>query len=219
VARLCAERQVLFHCDAAQAAGKLSVDLSALPIAYLTVSAHKLYGPKGVGALIVRRGTPYTPLLVGGHQEDDRRGGTENVAAVAGFGRAAELAVAELASRAGRAAGLRDELERLILAEIPGSYVNGGGAPRIANTTNIGFPGIDSESLVKLLDGEGICVSAGSACLANALTPSHVVQAMTGSYAKAGEAIRFSLSHLNTPQDVQGVTAVLKARISAIRGR
>ena len=217
VARLCADRKVLFHCDAAQAAGKLAINLAGLPLHYLTVSAHKLYGPKGIGALVIRAGSPYTPLLVGGHQEEDRRGGTENVPAIAGFGRAAEVAAGELNSRAARVGELRDELERLILAEIPGSYVNGAGAPRIANTTNLGFSGIDAESLVKLLDGEGICVSAGSACLAHSPTPSHVVQAMTGSYAKAGEAVRFSLSHLNTLAEVRAVVAVLQGRIAAIR--
>lgn len=219
VARLCADRDVLFHCDAAQAVGRLPVSLSALPIDYLTVSSHKFYGPKGVGALIVRHGRPYTPLLIGGHQEDDRRGGTENVPAVAGLGRAAELAAAEMVSRATRVSVLRDELERLVLAEIARGYVNGRGAPRIPNTTNIGFSGVDSESLVQLLDAQGVYVSAGSACLANALTPSHVVQAMTGSYAKAGEALRFSLSHLNTLEEVHSAVSLLKARIVTLRSR
>jgi len=219
VARLCAARGVLFHCDAAQAAGKLTIDLTALPIDYLTVSAHKFFGPKGVGALVVRPEAPYTPLVIGGHQEENRRGGTVNVPAVAGFGRAAELAGAELGSRATRVGVLRDELERLILAEISGSYVNGGGVSRIPNTTNIGFSGIDSESLVKLLDEDQVYVSAGSACLASSLTPSHVVQAMTGSYAKAGEAVRFSLSHLNTLEEILAAVARLKAKVSAIRGR
>jgi len=219
VGRLCVERGVLFHCDAAQAAGKVPIDLAEVGIDYLTVSSHKFYGPKGVGALVLRPGTPFTPLLMGGQQEGGRRGGTENVPGIAGFGRAAELAVSELAARAARAGALRDELERLILAEFPGSYCNGAGAPRIANTTNLGFPGMDSESLVKVLDAEGVCVSAGSACLAHALTPSHVVQAMTGSYAKAGEALRFSVSHLNTTEEVQTAVRILKAKVAAIRGR
>ena len=219
VARLCAERHILFHCDAAQAVGKVPIDLVGLPIDYLTVSAHKIYGPKGVGALVARPGAPYTPVLIGGQQEGERRGGTENVPGIVGFGRAAELAATELRPRSTRSAELRDELERLVLEEIPGTYPNGRGAPRVSNTTNIGFPGIDSESLVKLLDEEGVCASAGSACLAKAPTPSHVVHAMTGSYAKAGEAIRFSLSHLNTLEEVRTAVGCLKAKIAAIRGR
>ena len=219
VAKLCADRGARFHCDAAQAGGKIAIDLSRLAIDYLTLSAHKLYGPKGVGALVIRPGSPYRPLLIGGHQEADRRGGTENVPAIVGFGCAAELAAAELGSRSARVADLRDHLEGAVLAEIPGTYCNGAGAPRIANTTNLGFSGLDAESLVKLLDGEGICVSAGSACLAHSPTPSHVVQAMTGSYAKAGEAIRFSLSHLNTDEEVPRAVRVLRAKVAAIRGR
>jgi cysteine desulfurase len=219
VTGLCAARKILVHCDAVQAAGKLPIGLAGLAIDYLTVSAHKLFGPKGVGALIVGPDAPYTPMVVGGHQEEDRRGGTENVPAIVGFGRAAELVQADLGYRSARSGELRDTLEGLVLREIPGTYCNGHGAARIPNTTNIGFSGIDSEGLVKLLDKEGVCVSAGSACLANTLTPSHVVQAMTGSYAKAGEAIRFSLSHLNTQEDIQTAVGFLKANVSAIRRR
>jgi cysteine desulfurase len=217
VSELCLQRGVLFHCDAVQAAGKLPIDLASLTINYLTISGHKIFGPKGAGALVIGNNTPFTAMLYGGHQENDRRGGTENVPAIVGFGRAAELAMAEQLFRGEQARGLRDELQRRILAEIPGAYVNGSNVPRIPNTTNIGFDGFDSETLVSLLDQEGICVSSGSACLTDSITPSHVVQAMTGSYKKAGEAIRFSLSHLNTTRELEEVAASLRRVIAALR--
>ena len=217
VSELCRQRGILFHCDAVQAAGKLPIDLRDLSIDYLTISAHKLFGPKGAGALVLGHQTPFTAMLYGGHQENDRRGGTENVPAIVGFGRAAELAKAEQPFWSERVRGLRDELESRILAEIPGTYLNGSNIPRIANTTNIGFEGLDSETLVSLLDQEGVCVSSGSACLSDSITPSHVVQAMTGSYQKAGEAIRFSLSHLNDIRDLEKVLGCLKRVVSTLR--
>jgi cysteine desulfurase len=217
VSELCLERDILFHCDAVQAAGKLPIDLRTLSIDYLTVSAHKIFGPKGAGALVLGNSTPFTAMLYGGHQENDRRGGTENVPAIIGFGRAAELAMTERVSRSQHVREFRDELQSQILAEVPGTYVNGANAPRIPNTTNIGFEGIDSETLVSLLDQEGICVSSGSACLSDSITPSHVVQAMTGSYKKAGEAIRFSLSHLNNMRELEEVTGRLRRVVSTLR--
>lgn len=210
IARLCLQRGVLFHCDAVQAAGKTPIDLRELQIDYLTVSGHKIFGPKGVGALILEPTAPFTPLLYGGHQENERRGGTQNVPAIVGFGKAAEFAVAERIPRTECSSQLRDELESRILSEIDGTYVNGKGAPRIPNTTNIGFEGRDSETLVSLLDQEAICVSSGSACLSDSVTPSHVVQAMTGSYERAGEAVRFSVSHLNTHEEIDIVLKALK---------
>ena len=217
VSELCLQRDILFHCDAVQAAGKLPIDLRPLSIDYLTVSAHKIFGPKGAGALVVGNNTPFTAMLYGGHQENDRRGGTENVPAIVGFGRAAELAMAEGVSRSEYVRELRDELQSRVLAEVPGTYVNGSNAPRIPNTTNVGFEGIDSETLVSLLDQEGVCVSSGSACLSDSITPSHVVQAMTGSYKRAGEAIRFSLSHLNNAQELEEVAGCLRRVISTLR--
>lgn len=217
VSKLCLQRGILFHSDAVQAAGKLPIDLKGLSIDYLTISAHKLFGPKGAGALVLGNQTPFTAMLYGGHQENDRRGGTENVPAIVGFGRAAELAKAEQPYRSEHVRGLRDELESRILAEIPGTYLNGSNAARIANTTNIGFEGLDSETLVSLLDQEGVCVSSGSACLSDSITPSHVVQAMTGSYEKAGEAIRFSLAHLNNIEDLEKTLECLKRVVSTLR--
>lgn len=218
IARMCAARGILFHCDAVQAAGKLPMDLRQLSIDYLTLSSHKLYGPKGAGALIVSGNAPLTPLHIGGHQESGRRGGTENLPAIAGFGCAAELAAAEWEGRAARVRGLRDDFETLVLGGIPQACVHGAAAPRLPNTVNFGFDEVDAESLIQILDAEGICASAGSACLTNTPTPSHVVQAMTGSYARAGEAVRFSLSHLNTEAEIQTTFRVLSGAVKALRG-
>lgn len=214
VATVCRSRNVRWHCDAVQAAGKVPIDFYSIGADYLTLSAHKMHGPKGVGALIAAQGAPFSPMLFGGHQEMGRRGGTENVAAIVGFGVAAVLALREMESRMAVTARLRDRLERGILEAITLASVNGSGR-RIPNTTNIGFPGIDSDTLVSLLDQQGICVSSGSACLSDAVAPSHVLLAMTGSYQKASEAIRFSLSHLNTRDEIDRTIDVLKAAVLA----
>lgn len=208
IAKICNGKGVLFHCDAVQAVGKIPVDVGRVPADYLTVSAHKLYGPKGVGALVVRSGAPFEAMLIGGNQEGGRRGGTENVGLIVGFGVAAELAKRDLYVRDTQVGALRDELETTILARIPGTCVHGSRAHRIPNTTNLGFGGIDSDAMVAFLDSQGVCVSSGSACLANALAPSHVVLAMTRSVEKAKQAIRFSLSHLSEESAV--VTTVEK---------
>ena len=202
---LCHARGILMHCDAVQAAGRIPLNLREVPIDYLSVSAHKLHGPKGIGALVVARGAPFSPLFFGGHQESDKRAGTENVPAIAGFGKAAELARVELDARARFTSALRDRLEAGILRRLPKAYINGRGAPRIPTPTTLGFPGSDSDVLVTRLDQRGICVSSGSACLADSVTPSHVVHAMTNSYERANEAIRFSLSHLNTAEEIDAV--------------
>jgi cysteine desulfurase len=217
IAALCRQRGVPFHCDAVQAAGKLPIDLRSVPIDYLTMSAHKLHGPKGAGALVVSPQAPFASLLHGGHQENGRRGGTENVPAVMGFAKAAGLAAAELAQRAQHVAALRDRLENRILNEVNGTVVNGRGAARLPNTTNIGFAGADSDTMVALLDQHGICVSSGSACLSDAVTPSHVILAMTGSYQKASEAIRFSLSHLNTAAEIEQTVEAVKQAVASLR--
>jgi cysteine desulfurase len=217
IAALCRARGVPFHCDAVQAAGKVPIDLRSVPIDYLTLSAHKLHGPKGVGALIVSPQAPFFPMLYGGHQESGRRGGTENVPAIMGFAKAAGLAAAELTARAKHVAALRDRLESRILAEVAGTVVNGSGAPRLPNTTNIGFRDVDSDTLVTLLDQAGICVSSGSACLSDAVSPSHVIQAMTGSYQRASEAIRFSLSHLNTATEIDVTVEAVKRAVASLR--
>ena len=210
VARLCRQKGVQFHCDAVQAAGKVLIDFQEIGAHYLTISSHKIFGPKGAGALIIDSDVSLKPLLVGGNQEDGRRGGTENVPAIIGFGKACQLAYEQLDKRCRFVGQLRDKLENGILSEIPGTYLNGTGVARIQNTSNIGFSGYDSDTLVELLDQLGICVSSGSACLAESNTPSHVILAMTGSYRKASEAIRFSLSHLNTWEDIDRTIDCLK---------
>jgi len=202
---LCRARNILFHCDAVQAAGRIPLNLRETPVDYLSLSSHKMHGPKGVGALVVGNGAPYSPLLHGGHQEMGRRAGTENVPGIVGFGKAADLARIEMPARTGTVTALRDRLETGITKRIEVAYVNGGLAPRLPNTTNLGFRGVDSDTLVTLLDQRGICVSSGSACLADSVTPSHVVQAMTNSYERANEAVRFSLSHLNTVEEIDTV--------------
>jgi cysteine desulfurase len=216
IAQLCADRGVPLHVDAVQAAGKLPIDLERLPIDYLSVSAHKLFGPKGVGALIA---SPQSirPLIRGGSQEAGRRAGTENVPAIVGFGEAARLAGLELRQRASTVASLRDRLERGLSQSIEGCYVNGIGQPRISNTTNIGCIGIDGDTLAGVLDVAGIQVSTGSACSAGTLSPSHVVMAMSNSYERAGEAVRFSLSHLNTEAEIDRAITVVKESIASLR--
>ena len=201
-AKTCRDKGVLFHCDAVQAVGKIPVDVSQVQADYLTISAHKLYGPKGTGALFIRSGAPFEPMVVGGHQEGGRRGGTENVGLIIGFGVAAERASRDLAARGAHVKMLRDKLESEILAAIPGTRVNGTRHHRIPNTTNIGFEGIDADALVAFLDSQSVCVSSGSACMANALAPSHVVLAMTQSVERAKQAIRFSLSHLTNAKEI-----------------
>lgn len=220
ISELCRVKGVLLHVDAVQAAGKIPITFHSLGIDYLSISAHKIFGPKGTGALIVRNGAPFYPLHHGGHQESGRRGGTENVACVVGFGKAAMLANVELNRQHRNVGKLRDQLENAVVKQVPGTYINGLATNRVPNTTNIGFPGVDADTLVATLDAAGICVSAGSACLTDSIAPSHVIMAMTRSYTKASEAIRFSLSHLNTSEEINRTvdvltTALLPARQSS----
>jgi cysteine desulfurase len=206
-ARLARERRALVHCDAVQAAGKTPVDVRALDVDLLTLSAHKLYGPKGVGCLYVRRGTPLGPLVRGGAQERNRRAGTENVAGVVGFGAAASLAKESLVAEAGRVGALRDRLEERLLT-LPGARRNGG-EPRVANTANVSFEGIDAEALVIALDLEGIAVSTGAACAAGGIEPSHVLKAMGFPPERVQSSLRLSLGRTTTEQDVDRAADVI----------
>lgn len=220
LARACGAR---VHCDAVQGAGRVPLDFPALGVDTLALSAHKLYGPKGVGALIVRRGTPMKALLHGGAQERNRRAGTENVAGIVGFGRAADLAGERLASDMPRIAALRDELERRLLA-IPDSEVNGT-APRVANTTNLSFAGIDAESLLMALDLAGLAVSTGAACAAGAIEPSHVLRGMGLPMPRVQASLRFSLGRGTTENEVARAADLVsdavarQRRLSTPRGR
>jgi cysteine desulfurase len=204
---------VLMHSDGVQAAGKLPVDVRALGVDLYSVSAHKIYGPKGVGALYVRKGTEVRPLLYGGPHERKLRAGTENVPAAAGFGRAAAWVVAQAAAEITRETELRDTLEQGILARIPGTHVNGDGAPRVGNTSNIRFDGIDSEPLLIALDLQGFAVSSGSACSSGATEPSHVLAAIGLTREQARSSVRFSLGRSNT---VEQVTALIEAVVQVV---
>jgi cysteine desulfurase len=212
-ARIARARGALVHCDAVQAAGKVPVDVRALDMDLVTLSAHKLYGPKGVGCLYVRRGTRMAPLIRGGGQERNRRAGTENVAGIVGFGAAAALAREGLGAEAARLAALRDRLEARLLA-IPGARRNGDG-PRLPNTANVSFEGAEAEGLVIALDLEGIAVSTGAACAAGGVEPSHVLRAMGLPPERVQSSLRLSLGRATTEADVDraaDVTAHVVAR-------
>ena len=193
LSRIAHEARALFHTDAVQSAGKIPVDVVALGVDMLTVSAHKFGGPKGVGAIWIRRGISLTPILTGGRQERGRRAGTENVPALIGLGVAAQLARERLVSANARVRALRDRLERGILERVPGAVVNGDRDRRVPNTTNISFEAVEGESLVIALDLEGIAVSTGSACSSGTLEPSHVLRALGLPDSRVQSAIRFSL--------------------------
>lgn len=218
IAELCRARDVLFHCDAVQAAGKVPVDVQDVPVDYLSMTGHKLNAPKGVGALYVRRKAPFAPLLHGGHQERGRRGGTENVALIVALGKAAELALNKLPGYDQIVCPLRDALEAGILHSVPNTELNGHKTQRLANTTNITFHGIESEALLILLDQEGICASSGSACLADSDEPSHVVKAMKLDSTASRQMIRFSLGLENTPVDIKAAMNAITRAVQALQG-
>lgn len=199
------------HCDAVQAAGKIPIDVNALDVDTLALSAHKFYGPKGVGILYVRRGVTLTALVRGGAQERNRRAGTENVAGLVGMGRAAQIARSELGAESARLSGLRDDLERRLL-EFPGAAVNGAGE-RVPNTCNVSFQGADAESLVLALDLAGVAVSTGAACAAGAVEPSHVLKAMGLSAARLQGSLRFSLGRSTTAEDLTDTVEAVKAAL------
>jgi cysteine desulfurase len=218
IGEICRSRGVLYHCDAVQAAGKTEIDLRKVQADYLSLTGHKFHAPKGIGALYVRKKTPFTPLVHGGHQERNRRGGTENVPLIVGMGKAAELALKHLPSYEKKVRPLRDALEEGILSSIPNTELNGHKTLRIANTTNITFHGVESEALLLLLDKEGICASSGSACLADSDEPSHVVKAMKPHSAAARQMIRFSLFGGTATKDIESVhDSILKA-VKTLRG-
>ncbi len=217
IGRIAAEADVYFHCDAVQAAGKLSVDVNRSGADLLSLSAHKIYGPKGVGALYVRAGTPLTPQLHGGHLERDLRPGTENVTGIAGFGKAAQLAKENLAEEAARIAALRDHLENSLLDRIPSVAVNGAVEHRAPNTSNLAFPGAGGEALVIALDLMGLACSTGAACSSGAIEPSHVLLAIGLSPDDARSSMRFSLGRFTTPAEIEMAIDVIPAAVSRLR--
>jgi cysteine desulfurase len=211
-------RGALLHTDAVQSAGKIPVDARALGVDLLSLSAHKFNGPKGAGALFIKRGTRMQPTVTGGKHERNRRAGTENVPAIAGFGLAAQLAAGKLPSEAARAGALRDRLEDGILRAVPGTAVNGARGSRVPNTTNISFDRVEAESLLIALDLEGIAVSTGSACSSGTLEPSHVLRAMGLPTHRTQNSLRFSLGMFSTAEEVDRVIEVLPRLVEKLRG-
>ena len=210
-AEIARDKGVLFHSDAVQAAGKLPIVLGdESPLAMLSLSGHKLHAPKGVGALWVNRHVRFSPMLVGGGQESDRRSGTENVMGIVGFGKAAELASAALADYVGdRLAEMRDAFEALVMMKWPQAEINGDVDRRLANTSNLYFPAIDAEGLLILLDRAGVCCSPGSACSTGAVEPSRVIKAMGHPASRARSSVRFSFSRFNTMAEVEAAAAAV----------
>lgn len=217
IAALCKERGVLVHTDAVQVVGKVALDLGKLPVDMLALSGHKLHAPKGVGLLYVRKGTPFRPFLIGGHQEHGRRAGTENTAGIIGLAKAMTLAGENIVEENTRVKALRDRLEQGILATIPDTLVNGDVENRLPNTTSIAFKFVEGEAILLMLDQYGICASSGSACTSGSLEPSHVLRAMGVPFTYAHGSIRFSLSRYTTGADVNLVLEVLPGVIDTLR--
>lgn len=217
IADICRSRGVLYHGDAVQAAGKVPIDVQKIPLDYLSLTGHKFHAPKGIGALYVRRKTPMSPYLHGGHQERGLRGGTESVPLIVGVGKAAQLARKHLPDYEKKVRPLRDKLEDGILNSVPNTELNGHKTQRLANTSNITFHGIESEALLILLDKEGICASSGSACLADSDEPSHVIKAMKPDTAASRQSIRFSLDVSNSPKEVEQTVVAVQSCVRALR--
>ena len=215
--KIAAQSDVYFHIDAVQSAGKIPLDVNALGVDLLSISGHKLYAPKGIGALYIRGGTRLRQFLYGGHHQRGFRPGTENVPGIVGLGKAAELARAALAEDASRISALRDELERGLLGKIPQARANAAGAPRTPNTSNLTFPGIEGEALIIALDLKGLACSTGAACSSGAVEPSHVLTAIGLPPEEARASIRFSLGRHTTPADIAFALDVVPAAVSQLR--
>jgi len=217
IADMCRDRGILFHTDAVQAVGKLPIHLEGTAIDMLSLSGHKLHAPKGIGALYVRHGCRFQPFIVGGHQEHNRRAGTESVPLIVALGKACELAGANLERERTTVKALRDKLEKALLASCPDARLNGHPQHRLPNTSNISFEYIEGESILLMLDEYGICAASGSACTTGSLEPSHVMRAMGIPYTAAHGSIRFSLSIYNTQREIDRVIEVLPPIIRRLR--
>ena len=217
IGAIATEADVYFHTDAVQSAGKIPVDVNQLQVDLLSLSGHKLYAPKGVGALYVRSGTRLQQLLYGGHHQRGFRPGTENVAGIVGLGRAAEIARNLLANDARRLSALRDHLEHGLLRRVPHSRINGGCVPRTPNTTNVMFPGVEGEALVIALDLKGLACSVGAACSSGAVEPSHVLTAIGLSQEEAKSSLRFSLGRHTTAAEIDFAFEVVPAAVAQLR--
>jgi cysteine desulfurase len=217
IGRIAREHDVFFHADAVQSVGKIPVDVERLGVDLLSLSAHKLNGPKGVGALYIRRGTILKPLLFGGHHERDRRPGTENVAGIVGLGKAAEVAGTHLSEEAERVAALRDRLEAQILESVPLSSVTGDRARRLPTTTNISFDYIEGEGFVIAMDLRGVACSTGAACSSGSVEPSHVLTAVGRTPQQARSSIRFSLGRFTTAEEIDFASQIVPAVAEQLR--
>jgi cysteine desulfurase len=217
VAAICRAKGVLCHTDAVQVPGKIKLDVKSLGVDFLSLSAHKLHAPKGIGMLYIKRRTKFFPYVIGGHQERGKRGGTENVASIVAFGKAAELAMNHLDDENTRVRALRDRLETALLKSIPNTIRNGAKEPRLPNTTNLAFEFVEAEAVLLLLDGIGICASSGSACTTGSLDPSHVLSAMGLSPMRARGSVRFSLGIYNTEEEVNFLIEQLPPIIARLR--
>lgn len=217
IAAICRVKGVLCHTDAVQTPGKMKLDVKSLGVDFLSLSAHKLYAPKGIGMLYVKRRTRFQPFVIGGHQERGRRGGTENVPHIVAFGKAAELAVAGYGEEYQRVKRLRDRMESTILRTVPNTFLNGDRNNRLPNTSNIAFEFVEAEAVLMLLDQVGICASSGSACTTGSLDPSHVLTAMGLTPMRARGCVRFSLGLYNTDEDVDYLLQHLPPIIQKLR--
>ena len=211
------DRGIVFHTDAVQAVGKIPIDLQNSGIDLLSISGHKLHGPKGIGALYIRKGTKFSPFLIGGHQEQGRRGGTENVSSIIGLGKACELAGQHIDEENTRIRKLRDRLESELIKRIPNTRINGTLDHRLPNTTSLGFDSVEGEAILLMMDELGICASSGSACTSGSLEPSHVLRAMGIPFTSAHGSIRFSLSIYNTEEEINFVIDQLPGIIIRLR--
>jgi cysteine desulfurase len=217
IAEIVADKGVVFHTDAVQAVGKIPLNLSKTNIDLLSLSGHKLHGPKGVGVLYIRKGTRISPFMLGGHQETGRRAGTENVPGIVGLGKACELAAEHIKEENKKVKFLRDKLENAILENCPDSRLNGDKENRLPNTTNISFEYIEGEAILLMLDKYGICASSGSACTSGSLEPSHVLRAMGVPFTAAHGSIRFSLSRYNTEEEVDYTIKIMPQIVNQLR--
>ena len=217
IGRIAAEADVYFHCDAVQSAGKMPLDVNRLGVDLLSISAHKIYGPKGVGALYVRAGTPLEPQFHGGHHERDRRPGTENVPGIVGFGKAAELARVRLSTDSARIQSLRDRLEEMLLNSIASVRVNGDRSRRVPNTTNLAFTAAGGEALVIALDLQGVACATGAACSSGAVEPSHVLLAIGLSPDEARSSLRFSLGRTTTVAEIDRAADIIPPTVERLR--
>ncbi|MBC8431266.1 MAG: cysteine desulfurase NifS [Desulfobacterales bacterium] len=217
ISRAVKKHGTVFHTDAVQAVGKIPIDLRNIDVDMLSLSGHKFHGPKGIGALYVRKGTKFFPFLIGGHQEGGRRGGTENVAAIIGLGKASQLAANHLEKDITRVKELRDKLENGLLKRVPSAFINGDHKNRLPNTTSIAFEYVEGESILLMMDEFGICASSGSACTSGSLEPSHVLRAMGVPFTAAHGSIRFSLSVYNTKEEIDFIIEKLPPIIERLR--